>query len=79
MKGSSKNREKHIDLFKSGKTPVLFLNSNFNGAGLNLTESTDIILCHRMSDSQKTQIIGRANRIGRTQKLTVHQLLVNNL
>lgn len=78
MKGSSKNREKHIDLFKSGKIPVLFLNSNFNGAGLNLTESTDIILCHRMSDSQKTQIIGRANRIGRTQKLTVHQLLVNN-
>lgn len=78
MKGSSKNREKNIDLFKSGKIQVLFLNSNFNGAGLNLTESTDIILCHRMSESQKTQIIGRANRIGRTQKLTVHQLLVNN-
>ena len=78
MKGSTANREKHIDLFKSGKIPVLFLNSNFNGAGLNLTESTDIILCHQMSDLQKVQIIGRANRIGRTQKLTVHQLLVNN-
>ena len=67
-----------IDLFKSGKIPVLFLNSTFNGAGLNLTESTDIILCHQMTESQETQIIGRANRIGRTEKLNVHHLLATS-
>jgi SNF2 family DNA or RNA helicase len=78
IKGCVKNREKMLDLFKSGKIPVLFLNSTFNGAGLNLTESTDIILCHQMTESQETQIIGRANRIGRTQKLFVHHLLVNS-
>jgi SNF2 family DNA or RNA helicase len=77
MKGSVKTRERNIELFKTGKIPVLFLNSTYNAAGINLTEATDIILCHQMTESQETQIIGRANRIGRTQKLKVHHLLIN--
>jgi len=78
IKGNVKSREKKLELFKSGRIQVLFLNSNFNGAGINLTEATDIILCHRMSGNTETQIIGRANRIGRTIPLNVHHLLVNN-
>ena len=77
MKGSIKVRERNLELFKSGKIPVLFLNSTYNAAGINLIEATDIVLCHKMTDSYETQIIGRANRIGRTQKLSVHHLLVN--
>ena len=78
MKGCISTREKKLDSFKTGKIPVLFLNSKYNAAGINLTEATDIILCHQMTTSQETQIIGRANRIGRTENLKVHHLLINS-
>ena len=38
-------------------------------------EATDIILYHEMNDNFVTQVIGRANRIGRTESLTVHHLV----
>ncbi len=68
--------EKLIKEFKSGKTRVIFLNSRNNGAGINLQECTDIILYHQMETSTTTQILGRANRIGRTDELNVHHLQI---
>jgi SNF2 family DNA or RNA helicase len=79
LKGNIKSREKTLDNFRSGKLTVLFLNSTFNAAGINLIEATDIILFHTMSIAQETQIVGRANRIGRTEKLKVHHLLINDI
>ena len=78
MKGNIKNREKNLDLFRSGEVPVIFLNSNSDSAGLNLTESTDIILYHQMPDTTENQIIGRANRIGRCTPLHVHHLHIQD-
>ncbi len=75
LKGHASTRKKNIRLFKEGKIQVLFLNSNYNGAGINLQESTDIILYHDMNEDMKKQIIGRANRIGRKNTLTVHHLI----
>lgn len=75
--GNRKTREKSIENFKNGDTRVIFLNSNFNGAGINLQEATDIILYHEMPLSVQNQIIGRANRIGRSQILNVHHLQVD--
>jgi len=77
IKGSIKTREKNLDLFKTGKIKVIFLNSNYNGAGINLTEATDIILYHEMHSYTENQILGRANRIGRTKPLNVHHLLIS--
>tara|TARA_B110000259_G_C14033479_1_gene407889 strand:+ start:997 stop:2658 length:1662 start_codon:yes stop_codon:yes gene_type:complete len=77
VRGNYKFREKCIDEFKFGKTKVIFLNTKYNGSGLNLQEATDIILYHQMSDNLKNQIIGRANRIGREISLNVHYLKVN--
>lgn len=74
IKGNIKTREKTIDLFKHGMVPVIFLNSNFNAAGINLQETTDIILYHDMDQNTKDQIIGRAARVGRTFELNVHYL-----
>jgi hypothetical protein len=74
IKGSSQTREKNLQTFKNGDINVIFLNSTINGAGLNLQESTDIILYHEMKYNDKNQIIGRANRIGRKMPLTVHYL-----
>ena len=73
--GRAEVREKTIKSFKSSKLNVLFLNSLNNGAGINLQEATDIILYHEMDSDIKTQIEGRANRIGRTIPLTVHHLI----
>ena len=78
MKGNIKNREKNLEAFKSGDIPVLFLNSNSDSAGLNLTESTDIILYHQMTDTVENQIIGRANRVGRKASLHVHHLHIHD-
>lgn len=75
--GTIGSRNKNIEDFKSGKLKVLFLNSVNNGAGLNLQEATDIILYHSMSENTETQIIGRANRIGRKISLNVHHLVVD--
>ena len=77
LKGSSKTRQKNIDKFKSGDIQVIFLNSNFNGAGINLQETTDLILYHKMPKVTRIQIIGRAERIGRRGPLRVHHLHVH--
>jgi hypothetical protein len=75
LKGQTGRREKIISEFKNGRIKVLFLNSKNNGAGINLQEATDIILYHELDTDLKTQVIGRANRIGRQHSLFVHQLL----
>lgn len=76
IKGTISCRQKSINEFKNGKTTVIFLNTNFNGAGINLQEATDVILYHEMDTNTQMQILGRANRIGRTNSLKVHYLQV---
>ncbi len=77
IKGNIKTREKHIELFKNGKVPIIFLNSNDDCAGINLQETTDIILYHKMCEPIEKQIIGRAARIGRYDDLFIHHLVIN--
>lgn len=74
LRGTKEKRDNTIDLYKSGNVNVLLLNTIHSGAGLNLYETTDIIIYHRLHDYQKTQVIGRANRIGRKINLNVHYL-----
>jgi len=74
ISGKKDARENTIDDFKNGSMSVLFLNSINSGDGLNLQEVTDIILYHGMSSGLETQILGRANRIGRNINLSVHHL-----
>ncbi len=74
ISGKREKREQLLDNYRTGNIKVLFLNSTNNGAGINLQETTDIILYHKMNDEQQTQILGRANRIGRKINLSVHHL-----
>lgn len=76
VRGSVRSREKIIENFKNGDLKVLFLNSNNDGAGLNLQEATDLILYHEMTICKQNEVIGRANRIGREEELHVHKLRV---
>lgn len=75
VQGTVNTRSKKINSFKKGKTQVIFLNSKNNGAGINLQEASDIILYHEMNENVVKQIIGRANRIGRGDKLYIHHLI----
>ena len=74
LQGQTGTRNKTIKQFKQGNIRVMFLNSKNNGAGINLQEATDIILYHQLDKDLETQVVGRANRIGRKQELFVHQL-----
>jgi hypothetical protein len=74
IKGTVETRNNIVEKFKNGTIKILFLNSRSNGSGINLQETTDIILYHKMSESITVQVIGRANRIGRRESLNVHHL-----
>jgi len=76
VRGNVKSRVKNINDFRNGNINVIFLNSRFNGSGINLQEATDIIVYHRMKKTTLNQIIGRANRIGRTKPLDIHHLQI---
>jgi SNF2 family DNA or RNA helicase len=74
LHGTAYSREKQLELFRRNVN-VIFVNSIIDSSGINMQNATDIILYHQMSEGTRTQILGRANRIGRTAPLTVHQLI----
>ena len=71
--GQRSVRESKLEKFTNGELCVIFLNSRFNGAGINLEVADEIILYHNMSDALKKQVLGRALRIGRKDGLIVHE------
>jgi SNF2 family DNA or RNA helicase len=75
LNGHKSTRQKKLKEFREGKYNVVFLNSRFNGAGINLEFVSDIIMYHEMNSSLETQVVGRALRIGREGPLNVHHLL----
>lgn len=73
--GHSSTRDATLHRFKTGELPILLLNSRMNGAGLDLPETTDIILFHTMHTPLEKQAIGRGQRMGRTTPLRVHRFV----
>ncbi len=76
--GSSARIRNIIQQFKDNKFRILLLNAKYSGAGLNLEFADEVILFHRMSKDLERQVIGRAQRIGRTSKLIVTYLCYEN-
>jgi SNF2 family DNA or RNA helicase len=62
--------------FKNGDTDVLVLDTSMYAAGLNLEISTDVIFLHKTKNIE--QVIGRAQRPGRTCILDVHKIFYKN-
>ena len=52
LRGTKEKRDNTIDLYKTGHVNVLLLNTIHSGAGLNLEQTTDIIVYHRLHDYQ---------------------------
>ena len=70
--------DKDIHNYKFGDVRVIMCNSKSFGCGLNLEKTTDIIFFHKTDPGMFTQVIGRAQRPGRTSPLNVFRLLHNN-
>ena len=76
--GSGGQIKNIINKYKSGEIKVLFLNAKHYGSGMNLQMSTDIVIYHKMTKDLEMQVIGRGQRLGRTEALTVHHLCYEN-
>jgi hypothetical protein len=76
--GNIKDLDATIQEYKYGKTNILMANSSVYGCGMNLEQTTDIIFVHAVNESMSNQMIGRAQRLGRTCRLNVWQLLHDN-
>ena len=78
IKGASSTIQNIITKFKEREFNVLLLNAKYFGAGLNLQFTDEIIIYHRMSKDLETQVIGRAQRLGRTESLKINYLCYDN-
>ena len=80
IRGTSVTINKQIENYKSkdGDTNVLLVNSKFFGSGMNLENTTDIIIMHKMQKDIEMQAIGRAQRFGRVGELRVWKLYYQN-
>lgn len=73
MKGHTSEMMKTLGHFKNGDIPVILLNTHYAGSGIDISCATDVVILHSMG-LDKTQAVGRAQRVGRTEPLTVHNL-----
>jgi hypothetical protein len=78
IKGPIDHIKKTIDRYKNEDVNVLLMNSRIYGSGMNLENTTDIVMFHKVDSEIEKQIIGRANRYPRTTSLNVHYLLYEN-
>ncbi|KES08670.1 helicase [Streptomyces toyocaensis] len=69
-------RERMVDRFQSGHTPVLVLSLKAAGTGLNLTRAGHVVHFDRWwNPAVEEQATDRAYRIGQTQPVQVHRLV----
>jgi superfamily II DNA or RNA helicase len=72
LKGNS--LKSNLELYKNNNMDVLLINSKAYGSGLNLENTTDIIIYHFFNKELEQQVIGRAQRPGRNTPLNVWYL-----
>lgn len=76
--GNTKSIDKSIDMYKNKDTTVLMIDSSSQGCGMNLENTTHLIFLHKTGEILHNQIIGRAQRPGRTNQLKIITLLNKN-
>lgn len=73
MKGSTTHMMNILQEFKDGKLKIILLTTQYAGCGIDISCATDAIIYHEMP-AERQQAIGRAQRVGRTEPLTIHHL-----
>lgn len=75
LKGTTKTRNDKIEMFRRGHMKYLVVDSRMDAAGLNLPETTHIVIYHNMPQNVEDQLIGRGNRLGRVGSLVVYHIV----
>jgi len=80
ISGTTATISKRIREYKTIDNGIdcLLLNAEFCASGLNLENTTDIFITHKMTGSKMHQIIGRGQRPGRKGRLNVWKLFYEN-
>lgn len=78
IKGSGIMITNLVEQYKTGNINTLLINSKYFGSGMNLENTTDIIIIHKMQADVEMQVIGRAQRFGRVGNLRVWKLYYQN-
>jgi SNF2 family DNA or RNA helicase len=81
LKGNGAQVRCIVESYKSdaaGHTDALLLNARSAASGLNLENTTDVIMFHKFDTEIEKQIVGRAQRYGRTCPLRVWYLMYDN-
>ena len=73
LKGNTSHMMNVLKDFKNGLINVILLTTQYAGYGIDINYATDVIIFHSMA-VDKQQAIGRAQRVGRTNNLIVHNL-----
>lgn len=77
--GNIKDLDNILDQFKNNpKIKILLIDDTSFGVGLNIEYASDIIFFNYINSNVKEQLIGRAQRLGRTTKLNIWELLYSN-
>jgi hypothetical protein len=78
LKGNHNVVNSIVKRYKDGSIPVLLVNVNHYGSGLNLENTTDVVMFHKLDSELEKQVVGRAHRLGRDAPLRVWYLLHDN-
>lgn len=78
IRGGHKQISNTIEAYKDDRIDILLVNSNYYGSGLNLENTTDVMMFHALNTEIEKQVVGRAQRMGRTHDLRVWHLLHEN-
>jgi SNF2 family DNA or RNA helicase len=73
IKGSTSHMMHILEEFVAKRITVILLNTYHAGCGIDISSATDVIIFHSMPQ-EKIQAVGRAQRVGRTDQLTIHNL-----
>ena len=78
IKGNGATINNIVTKYKGTQLDVLLVNARHYATGMNLENTTDIVMFHKFETQMEQQVIGRAHRYGRTDPLNVHYLLYEN-
>lgn len=78
LKGNQNFINKTINDYNNGFINILLINPSYYGSGLNLEATSDIIMFHKFDSEIEKQVVGRAQRPGRTKSLNIYYLLHEN-
>ena len=74
LDGSTRNRGKVVEEFRSGQAPIFLISLKAGGFGLNLTEADYVFLMDPWwNPATENQAIDRAHRIGQTKNVMVYR------